>query len=94
MPPLPLTGRDLSLVDVVAVARDAREVGQRGEVAAGADAAARWNDGRHGSVQHRAEQVRDIDPHAREPDGKRVGAQEQHRAHHVPGQWIADPGRV
>jgi histidine ammonia-lyase len=26
MPPLPLTGRDLSLVDVVAVARDAREV--------------------------------------------------------------------
>ncbi len=27
MPPLPLTGRDLSLVDVVAVARDAREVG-------------------------------------------------------------------
>ena len=69
-----------------------RQVGQRREVARRAEAAARRDDRMDRRVQHRDEQLDDLDPHAGEPDGQGVRAQQEHRPHDVVGQRVADAG--
>ena len=69
-----------------------RDVRQRGEVARRAEAAARRDDRMDRRVQHRHEQVDDLDPHAGEPDRQGVRPQQEHRPHDVVGQRVADAG--
>ncbi len=81
--------RCLSLAD-----EDERQVGERRQVARRAEAAARGDDGMDGLVEHADEELGDGHADARQPDGERVGAQQEHRAHDLVGQRVADAGRV
>ena len=73
---------------------DQRQVGQRRQVARGAQAAAGRHDRVHGRVEHRDQQLDDLDADAGEPDGQGVGAEHEHGPHDLVGQRIADAGRV
>ena len=63
-----------------------RDVGQRREIATGADAALRRNDGRHAAIQQIAQAFRDHGPDARKTFGEHVGADEHHAADFVAGE--------
>ena len=69
-------------------------MGERRQVARRAEAAARWDDRVDGRVEHADEQLDDVDADAGEPDRERVGTQQEHRAHDLVGQRVADAGRV
>ena len=69
-----------------------RDVGQRREVARRAETATRRDDRMDRRVQHRDEEVDDLDSHAGEPDRQGVRPKEEHRPHDVIGQRVADAG--
>jgi hypothetical protein len=79
--------RRLSLAD-----EDEGEVGERGQVARRAEAAARGNHRVDGPVEHADQELGQRHPDTGQPDGERVGAQQEQGAHHFVRQRIADPG--
>ncbi len=68
------------------------DVGERGEVAGGAHRALARHHRQHAALEHRDERLRDHRPHTRAPGDERVGAEQQHRAHHLVGERRADAG--
>jgi hypothetical protein len=71
-----------------------RDVGQRREIAAGADAALRRNDGRDAAIQQIAEAFRNERADAGKSLGEHVGADEHHAADFVASERRADSAGV
>ncbi len=69
---------------------DQGEVGERGQVARGAEGALLRHDRDDARVEHGHEGLDRGGPDPRTPDGEGVGAQEDHRAHDLLGEGIAD----
>ena len=68
------------------------DVGERREVAAGADRAAARHDRVHPPVEQREQVLDRVAPDAREPFGEHIGAQRHRRAHRASRQRLADAG--
>ena len=69
-------GQALAAIDGLAFADDAeREVGERGEVAGGADGALRGDHGMHAAIQQQGEGLGEDGAHAAIAQGQGVGAQ-------------------
>ena len=66
-----------------------REVGERREVARAADRALRGDDGHDVALEQRAQQLDELDAHARVAAPQRLGEQEEHAAHGVARQRLA-----
>ena len=70
------------------------QVSQRSQIAAGAHASLRRNDGMNAAVQHLAKCVNDYSTHAGKSLGQRIRPQQQHGAGHIFSQRFANARSV
>ena len=74
--------------------QDERGVGERGEIAAGAEGPVLGHDRRDAGVEHVDHRLGDDRPGAAEAERQRAGAQQHHRPHHLLLDRRAHPGGV